>query len=304
MADAQRQSNPHARPRRRTILGQATKRFFSHDCPQLAATISYYALFSGIPALALVVASFGLLLNHEGLRRDVTDQVLDLLPFSTQQNRMLVADALRALHLATGGLTFAGLAGLAWSAFGMLASIRWAMNRVWGVPNRKGIVRPRLVDLVIALALWALIFLSLVGTTVLHTLRSLAESGNEIRVPFLWNAAQVGVPAVFTFASFLLLFRTMPNVAAHRIAHVWRAAIAGTLLFEIAKHGFAWYVTTFSRHEALYGTLGSLMLFMLWTYVSAMILLFAAELAAVRGALSTPPGRETLFKPASDGPKG
>jgi len=273
------------RVRRRTVLKQAARRFFSHDCPQLAATIAFYGLFSGIPALALIVASFGLLLQNEGVRQNVTDQVLDLLPFSTQQNRMLVGDALRALQGARGSLTFAGIAGLAWAAFGMLAAIRWALNRVWAVPGRKGLVRPRLIDLLVALALWALIFLSLAGTTVLHTLRSLAGQ-SEFSLPFLWNAAQLAVPAVFTFASFLLLFRTVPNVDAHRIADVWRAAIAGTLMFEIAKHGFAWYVTTFSRHEALYGSLGSLMLFMLWTYVSASILLFAAELAATRGALS------------------
>jgi membrane protein len=277
---------PRTRVRRRTILKQAIQKFFSHDCPQLAATIAFYGLFSGIPALALIVASFGLLLQNEGVRQDVTNQVLDLLPFSTRQNRMLVGDALRALQLASGGLTFAGLAGLAWSAFGMLAAIRWALNRVWGVPGRKGLVRPRLIDLLVALALWALIFLSLAGTTVLHTLRSMAGTQSDFSLPFLWNAAQLAVPAVFTFASFLLLFRTVPNVDAHRIAHVWRAAIAGTILFELGKHGFAWYVTTFSRHEALYGSLGSLMLFMLWTYLSANILLFAAELAAARGALS------------------
>jgi len=289
MADARQASKtevPAPRPRRRTVLRQAIKHFFVHDCPQLAATIAFYALFSGIPALALIVASFGLLLSREPLRQNVTDQVLDLLPFSTQQNRMLVGDSIRALQHAAGGLTIAGIAGLFWSAFGMLAAIRWALNRVWNVPGRKGLVRPRLFDLLTALALWTLIFLSLLGTTVLHTLRQLAESDLAVRVPFLWNAAQLAVPAVFTFASFLLLFRTLPNVPAHRIAHVWRAAIAGTILFEIAKHGFAWYVISFSRHEALYGSLGSLMLFMLWTYVSAMILLFAAELAAARGSLS------------------
>src|SRR5258705_2569452 len=145
---------PHPRPRRRTILRQATKRFFVHDCPQLAATIAFYGLFSGIPALALIVASFSLLLRHEALRQNVTDQVLDLLPFSTQQNRMLVGDALRALQHAAGGLTFAGIAGLFWSAFGMLAAIRWALNRVWDVPGRKGLVRPRVFDLLTALALW------------------------------------------------------------------------------------------------------------------------------------------------------
>jgi len=278
-------NRPRARVRRRTVLRQAARRFFSHDCPQLAATIAFYGLFSGIPALALIVASFGLLLQNEGVRQNVTDQVLDLLPFSTRQNRMLVGDAMRALQGASGGLTFAGLAGLAWASFGMLAAIRWALNRVWGVPGRKGLVRPRVVDLLVALALWALVFLSLAGTTVLHTLRSVADQ-SEFSLPFLWNAAQLAIPPVFTFASFLLLFRTVPNVDAHRLADVWRAAIAGTLMFEIAKHGFAWYVTTFSRHEALYGSLGSLMLFMLWTYVSASILLFAAELAAARGALS------------------
>jgi membrane protein len=132
----------------------------------------------------------------------------------------------------------------------------------------------------------------------------MADTQSEVSLPLVWNLAQLAVPAVFTFASFLLLFRTVPNVDAHRVAHVWRAAIAGTILFELGKHGFAWYVTTFSRHEALYGSLGSLMLFMLWTYMSANILLFAAELAATRGALSRPPTPPALFTAAPDGPKG
>jgi membrane protein len=95
-----------------------------------------------------------------------------------------------------------------------------------------------------------------------------------------WGAAQWTIPAGLTFLVFLLLYRYVPP-AGNRFREVLPGAIIGTLLFEAAKHGFAFYVSYLSRHEVLYGALGSLMLFMLWVYLSAMILLFGAEVAAV-----------------------
>src|SRR5947207_5353329 len=93
------------------------------------------------------------------------------------------------------------------------------------------------------------------------------------------TALGVLLPAVLSFTAFLLLYREMPNVR-HRTSDVWPGALLATVLFELSKHGFAFYVSHFNNYQAVYGVLGGVMLFMLWAYLAAVILLIGAEFAS------------------------
>jgi membrane protein len=96
----------------------------------------------------------------------------------------------------------------------------------------------------------------------------------------VWDAVGWAFPAGVTFVAFSLLYRYIPDVK-HGLHDVWPGAVVAALLFEAAKHGFTVYVANFSRYELVYGALGAVMLFLLWIYLSAMILLLGAELASV-----------------------
>ncbi len=66
----------------------------------------------------------------------------------------------------------------------------------------------------------------------------------------------------------------------HRLRDVVPGALLAAVMFELLEYGFASYVTHFNRYELLYGALGGVMLFMVWTYLSSLVMLFCAELAS------------------------
>jgi membrane protein len=87
------------------------------------------------------------------------------------------------------------------------------------------------------------------------------------------------VPAVFSFLLFLLVYRYVP-VAGLRFRDVWPGALLAAVLFEIVKNAFAIYIANFGNYDLAYGALGGVLIFLLWTYITANILLIGAELAS------------------------
>ena len=87
------------------------------------------------------------------------------------------------------------------------------------------------------------------------------------------------LPAVLSFAVFILIYRYVPN-APSSFKAVWPGALLATLLFEALKNGFALYIANFNKYAGAYGALGGILLFLLWMYLSANVLLIGAELAS------------------------
>ncbi|HET9327891.1 MAG TPA: YihY/virulence factor BrkB family protein [Candidatus Eisenbacteria bacterium] len=258
--------------------------FENDHCALLAASISYHVLFAFVPLVTFLVAMFGWITRDPAARQNAVDWLVQLLPLQASEDN-LVLEMIRNVSSQTGTLTIIGALGLMWASTGIFGSIRSALNIAWGVPNKRGFFTDLLVD-VGSLLGYGLLFASSMGATVaLHSVQS-----SVLRLPFvrpdgvlhyLFLAAGLLLPATFSFIAFLLLFRFVPNVR-HQVRDVWIGALVSAVLFEAGKHAFAFYVAHFNRYQSLYGTLGGVMLFMLWTYVSAITLLIGAEVAAER----------------------
>ena len=105
--------------------------FLDDRCPQLAAAIAYYALFAVFPLSILLVAGFGRVAGEETARREVTELVLDNVPLRSTEGRQEIADALD--RVTAGAETFGvlGLAGLVFSASGLMGALRYALSRAF-----------------------------------------------------------------------------------------------------------------------------------------------------------------------------
>lgn len=262
------------------LLTHTEKKFGEHHCTQMAAAIAYHVLFSFIPLITVLLAVLGLVMRDPQQQRNAVDHVLAVLPL---QSGTLIYDSIRNISNQTGALTVIGLVGLLWAASGLFGAVRAALNIAWEVKAKRGFITDKLLDLGAVVGLGILLVASLAGTMTIHFLQTLSmnQSGTLVTGSLLTLIKVLGVvvPAAFSFVAFLLLYRYVPNVR-HGVGDVWPGALAATLLFEFAKHGFAFYVSHFNRYQALYGALGAVMLFMLWTYVSAIIMLIGAELAS------------------------
>lgn len=264
--------------RSESLTGRTWHEFNNDHCTLLAAAIAYYVMFSFIPLMTLTLAIFGFIMRDPQAQKSALDRILQTMPLG--QNA--VFDSIRTVSGQSGTLSLIGLVGLIWASSGMFGAVRSALNITWGVESQRGFIRQHLLDAGAALGLGILMIASLAGTVLTPFLQTLSlRWGTVLSTPLqtVFTLAGVLLPAVISLVVFLLVYRKVPNVK-HRTSDVWPGALLATVLFELSKHAFAYYVSHFNSYQAVYGVLGGVMLFMLWTYLAAIILLLGAEFAS------------------------
>jgi YihY family inner membrane protein len=215
----------------------------------------------------------------------------------------IVANTLRGVSNVSAPLTIVGLIGLAWSASAMFGAIRKSINIAWDVSQHRPVVQQKLIDISMVLALGLFLLFSVSTTGALRALRQLSDKNlgplSEGTSVF-WDVVPFILPAVFSFIMFAFVYRYIPR-AQTRFRHIWPGALLATVLFEIMKNGFAIYIANFSNYDLAYGALGGVLIFMLWTYISANILLLGAEMASeyprvLRGDYDVPADKAAAAK--------
>lgn len=264
----------------------SVKAFQKDNCPQLAAGITYYVLFSIFPLLIFLAGIVGLFLSTS-TQQDVVNQVLKQIPLNDQQGRRNVADAVKALSGPRAPVFGAiGLLGMAWSASGMFAAVRRSLNIINGDAGRP---RPwfwqKVVDLSLVLGVGVFIGASIAASAALRIVQvradDLAWAGRlSEHMGFAWTLGEILAPLVFSLSAFAVLYTRVPS-QAKRLADAWPGAVVAGLAFELVKFGFSFYVTNFSNFDLVFGSLGAVATFMFWVFISAQIMLFGAEVADV-----------------------
>lgn len=267
-------------------------RFRDDKCFETAGALSYTTLFAVVPLLTAVVAILAVFPVFAGLREHVSDFIFrNFVPASgeTVQGYLLqFADN-------ASKLTIVGILFLLASALMMLASIEDRFNRIWRVPSpRKGSAR--------FLLYWAALTLG-----PLALVAAVGASSWVFAQPVLRGAGNAGVlglrlvallPFAVTWVGLSVLYQLVPNCRVR-----WRDAIAGALagalLFEAARNGFAWYVQDLANYQAVYGALAAIPALLIWIYLSWVIVLLGATLTAALDAFEyhdphemLPPGCE------------
>lgn len=258
--------------------------FVDDNCPQMAAAISYYVLFSLFPLVIFTIGILGFTLQDSDFERQLVDELTGLLPVDSE-GAGNVEDAVRELTGASSGvLGILGLIGLAWVSSAMFAVIRRSLDIAFDLSGKRPFVRQKLVDFGM-MALLGVIFLASLGATT--TLRVAREGIEDTRglgalaeaLGFGWAVAAFVVPAALSFVAFALLYWLVP--ATHvRLRHVWPGALLAAVAFEVVKVAFGIYLEHFSRYDLIFGSLGAVVAFLFLVFLSANTLLLGAEISA------------------------
>ncbi len=247
------------------------KEFSHHQGPQNAAALTFNTLLSLVPLMAVSLAVF--------YAFPVADRVQETIQNFLFQNFVpasgeVLQTYLQAFSDKASRLSGAGFAFLILVALLMMGNIDRALNTIWEVRRKR---RP----LSQFLTYWAVLTLGpvLIGVSVLAT-------SYLISLPFLSEAAASGVgrrllglaPVVASMLAFSLMYAVIPNVRV-RLVHALVGGLVAALLFEAAKRGFGYYVTTFPTYEAIYGAMATIPIFLVWVHLSWMIVLLGAEVA-------------------------
>ena len=257
------------------VSARAVNEFLGKNGPQLAAAISYYALFSLFP-LALAF-SFGLsfFLEEETIE-DVARRVANQVPVSQSAVTDLLSDTLRSRGIAG----FAGAVGLLWAGTAVFSAVRKGVNATWGITRPRPFLQERLIDLSLMLAAAVLMLVSIFSTAALGHLRELVdlitrETQTQVSSELLLERMSSVIAAALSFVVFVGIYWLLPNTKV-AISEALVGAIFSTIVFEIVKNLFVWYVLNFSVYSSVYGSIGGIVALLTWVYASANILLFGS----------------------------
>ena len=194
----------------------------------------------------------------------------------------LVLEAVHNAVQASGTASVLSLLFLAYGAAGLFGVVRRSLDFVWDTPRHLPFVTGKLVDLAFLassvvlgmLAIIALLTLSIAGTVLVSIFGTLTSDSRVLQV--LFSAVSLSIPIAFSFALFVVLYRYGPHTR-NSFANVWLGALLAAIAFEVLKFGYAFYITHFDVFSVIYGALGGVLLFMLFTYLSANVFLYGAE---------------------------
>ncbi len=234
-----------------------------------AMALTYQSLFALVPALVVAFTVVQAFTGMEKIADQVHEFLLDNLAVGARATlEPYLERFVGNTHAASAGVV--GGALLVWSMISLFTSVDEAINDVWGVKKRRGL-GDRAVTYWVGLTVGPLL---LAGSIYLgHSVRTwLGHTG----LGFLAAASSV----LLTCAFFSILYLLIPFTSVNRWAAMGGGLLAG-LAWEVAKWGYALGVTRFFRYHVIYGSVAAVPTFLLWLYVSWLLVLFGARVAFV-----------------------
>lgn len=252
----------------------AGQRFSEDRCSRVAGALSYATLFALVPLSAVLVAVVSVFPVFHGLVERVQDFAYQNLVPATGEvvSRYLAQFAQNAGKLTVWGLLFVFLASLM-----VLATIERTFNDIWHVRNTRKRVHRFLAYWAIITAGPLLLGVSLYVTSYVLSLPLIARS--EMLGGFR-TLLFYGLAPAAEWLAFLLLYTVVPNFPVRARDAAIGGAVA-MVLFELAKRAFALFVVSFPTYRLLYGAMAALPIFLLWLYLSWLVILLGAVVTAV-----------------------
>jgi membrane protein len=260
------------------LIRRTAKESAEDDVLGLAAQLSYYFFLSLFPAILFLLA----LASYFPLTSLTDDLTRVLGPFVSDEVLELIREQMRRLANAesSGLLTF-GVLGALWSSSAAIVSIVGALNRAYDIEEGRAWWRVRLVAIALTMgvALFVLIAFSLIlaGPTIATYLGDRLGWGTGFKWAWLILQWPLSFALVSTAIGFIYYFG--PD-AEQDWVWVTPGAVVATLLWLVVSLAFKVYIANFTDYNASYGTIGGVMVLLLWLYVSGIAILVGAELNA------------------------
>jgi len=263
------------------VLRKTVREFSADQCTDLAAALTYYSVLAVFPAAIALTSLLGLVGKGPDSVNTLLGIVDDLGGSSLVSS---VHDPLIAVSQSQGaGLAFVlGLLGALWSASGYVGAFGRAMNRIYEIGEGRPIWKLRPVMLVLTLILVVLAAAVLLAIVVTGPVADSvgAKLGVGSTLTLVWDIAKWPVVLFVVVFIVALLYYATPNVRQPKFRWVSIGAVVAILTWIIVSAAFGFYVANFSSYNKTYGTLGGVIAFLLWLWLTNLALLFGAELDA------------------------
>jgi membrane protein len=262
---------------------RAFERFQRDEMTRWGAAVTYYSLLSLFPALLFGVAVLGFF-GQQALVTEAADYLKDV--GAPPEVVDAVTSALESAQAQRGpalGALVVGLATSLYGASGAFGAAGTALNHVWRVEEGRGFVKQKLQNL-----LWTLVVVALVLVTSVMVflggglaedvlgLIGLGDSIADVWAFVRWPAALLSAALIYA-----IVYYAAPNVEVRRWQYITPGAVFGVLAWIVASAGFFVYVSELATYSATYGAFATVVILLIWLWLTNSVMLFGAELNAV-----------------------
>jgi membrane protein len=248
------------------------KRFYEDHGLQTASSLTFTTLLSLVPIITVALALISAFPVFQGLSTIIEDWVFDnMVPESSE----LIEQYADQFVDNAAKLTAVGVVFLAVTAITLLTTIDDAFNDIWRVRRQ----RPMLQRVLIYWALITVGPLLMGGSLSLSSWLMSASAGWTEGIPYA-NVTLIKILAIaLTSMALALLYFTMPNRPI-QIKDALTGGILAGVVFELTKQGFGFYITNFPTYKLVYGAFAALPVFLMWLYISWLVVLLGAVVVA------------------------
>ena len=262
------------------MLRRAGQGYAKAQGAQAAAALAYYVFFSLFPLLFILVYAATYIWNLG--TKDAFESAVQFISQAIPVSQELIRDNLERIIDRRGTVGLIGLVGALWSSSSAFTTLTHDINEAFHGALARGVVKKRLMGILMVVAIVLLLLLSLGTTATLRVLSQmpLVPQNLVFLETVVWATVLRVIPLVSSFLLFLALYQWVPAKRVH-----WRAAFSGAglaaLAWELAKSSFSWYLASgLASYTIIYGSLSSVIVLLFWIYISATIALFGAHLTA------------------------
>jgi len=262
------------------VLRRTLSEFSEDNLTDWAAALTYYGIVAMFPALIALVSILGLI--GTSATKPLLDNLGDFAPGPAHQ---ILSNALHGLTESRGsaGILFVvGLAGALWSASGYIGAFIRASNQIWDVEEGRPIWQIVPLRLFVTVVMLILLAASAVAVVVTGPLadkvgKLIGIGGAAVTV---WDIAKWPVLVLVVSVMFSILYYASPNVRQPGFRWVTPGGVLAVVAWMVASAAFGLYVANFGSYNKTYGSLGAIIIFLVWLWLSNVAILLGAELNA------------------------
>jgi membrane protein len=262
------------------VLKRTVKEFREDNLTDWAAALTYYAVLAIFPALIVLVSILGLV--GDSATQPLLDELGTVAPGPAKEIFTNAIENLQGSQGTAGTLFVVGLLTALWSASGYVAAFMRASNAIYDIEEGRPIWKTLPVRVLLTLVLMFLLAISALAVVITGGLaRAIGDLiGIGDTAVTAWDIAKWPVLLLVVSFMFALLYWAAPNVKQPGFRWISPGGLLAVVGWLIASGAFALYVSSFASYNKTYGALGGVVVFLVWLWLSNIMILLGAEFNA------------------------
>ena len=265
-------------------LKRTVAEFQDDNLSDWAAALTYYGLLSLFPMLIALVSIVGLFGDPQSTTRTVTDIVTRIGPESGAQTYAGPIESITSHRGSAGVLFVVGIATALWSASGYIGAFIRASNAIYETEEGRPFWKLRPLQVAVTLVMVVMVAAVLLALVLTGPIvRAVADPiGIGSTAVTIWNYAKWPILAGLFIVMIDLLYYASPNAKLRGFVWLTPGALLALVMWALASAGFAFFVANFGSYDKTYGTLGGVVVLLIWMWITNVAILLGHELNAER----------------------